>query len=201
MLGNTKSSFRVNLRIESMRFRYRLILLFCPIATVSQADELAQEFVALLNTQSCERVWNEAGFSLDVLGRSFPVPRGFRFVGLERNQIVFRRTIQNTSKALKQIPNEADVPLRDKVLSLTREFALITYEEKRDIVLGDTGVSRQVTALQWNGLDIYFWISEGGRIVATRTHQAVIRVQNDNFEVGIAAMDIGLLGSLIGCSR
>lgn len=69
--------------------RYKTILLLSSIATVSQAGESERDLVALLNSLSCESVWHDAAFSMDVLSRSFPIPRGFRFVGIENNLSFF----------------------------------------------------------------------------------------------------------------
>lgn len=102
---------------------------------------------------------------------------------------------------MSRIHKDGDATLKMKTLSLNREFASITYGEKGNIVLGNTGVKREIATLQWNGLDIFFWTSMGGNIVETKTYQAVMQVKDDSYQVGITTFDLGLVSSLIGCSK
>ena len=195
-----KFSFNKRLRSENPRIRYRTMMLLAFVAATLQAAEPERDLATLLDTQSCDRAWTDAGFILDVLNRSFPVPRGFRFVGVERNLVVFRRKPIVTGEIIGRSHNDGDASLQEKSLALNGQRASIAYGEKRDIVLSDTGVSREVTALPWDGLDIFFWTSEGGNIVNTKTYQAVVQVQDNDYQMAITTFDQGLISSIIGCS-
>lgn len=181
--------------------RYTTIVLLCLTTPLSQAADTEHDLATLLETQSCDRVWADAGFSIDVLSRSFPVPRGFRFVGIERELIVFRRMPNSSSEITSRLPDDGDMTLQEKAVWLNRERASIAYGEKTEIVLGDTGAAREVMVLQWNGLDFFLWMSMGGGIVTTITYQAVVQKKDGSDQIAITTFDLGLVSSIVGCSK
>lgn len=201
MLGSTELNFSKGYQAGFPRMRYKTILLLSSIIATSQAAGSDRDLAALLNSQSCDGVWDNVAFSMDVLSRSFPVPRGFRFVGIESDSIVFRRTLNHSDEIASQLDKNVDATLQQKTFSLNQKLASITYGEKRDIVLGSTGVERDVTVLQWNGLDIFLWSSVGGSVVETKTYQAVVQAKDMDYQIGVAALDLGLVSELIGCSE
>ena len=181
--------------------RYTTAVLLWLIAALSQAADAELDLATLLENQSCDRVWADAGFSIDVLRRSFPVPRGFRFVGVERDLVVFRRTLGSSDEVIDRFRKDRDTMVQEEILRLNRERASITYGEKADIVLGDTGVTRQVAEVRWSGLDVFFWTSVGGSIVTTKTYQAVVQDEDEDYQIAITALDLGLLSKVVGCSK
>ena len=179
--------------------RYTTVVLLWLTAALSQAADAELDLATVLENQSCDGVWTDAGFSMDVLRRSFPVPRGFRFVGVERGLVVFRRTPGSSDEVIDRFHKDRDTTLQEEILRLNRERASITYGEKADIVLGDTGVTRQVATLQWSGLNVFFWTSVGGSIVTTKTYQVV--VQDEDYQIAVTALDPGLISKVVGCSK
>lgn len=156
------------------------------------------EIRSLLHSTDCTTVWTRRAFSIEVLGKSFPVSRGFDFHGFENGEIVFRKA-PNANDPVRS----GDPQLSQSTAAIpgeSRSFTSITYFVWRDDS-PESEISQGFEVIEWDDLTLYYRRTTGGRVVTTVSHQMIAHRDGSDHALRITSADAQDIADIVGCSK
>jgi len=141
---------------------------------------------------NCQKSINAEGFNLAILGRKFPLTKGFEFYGVSQGEALFGKKLDlsqanDSSELSVQLQRKAELRT-DVYYSPNRKSdnyrqMLPTFEE-----------------INWEGLTIFYDVSVVGRAVPLTVHQALILAKEGPGELRINSGSKEAILEMIACS-
>ena len=185
--------------IRKMGFLCMLVLLSG--TNVASAPPVSFELQSILTETDCADVLNRRAFSLNVLGFSFSVSKGYEFFGFEHGAAAFRTHPEiHPADKLDQYPDRAAVALALKRYAAS-SASIMYYPAREDAAKSKKGLEG-FEFVEWRGLDLYFGATVGGQVSKDDTiYYVTLRAEGYDEELVISAGAPELIADIVACAE
>lgn len=173
-----------------------LVSVLCACPTQAASGEV--EFETLLEATDCASKSQETVMEMKVLGRSFPLPAGYNFYGLDLGEAVFGLDPDPDPVKVSGDSNGHDPGATiDSVKRKAAQSADVYYSSDRDQPNGPPGFK----VIAWQGLTVYYKAQQGGHAVQDIVHQAVIYATEGTGRLSFTAGSPQLIADIVACVK